>query len=199
MAKNLSLSSTVWKNDSGLMQIRRTPSYHFSPIRLAKNLECDSMLCWWGSGEITAETAAKILGKLGNVHQNSTKIYSLIVLRNLSLEYLAKIQMCTRLFITRAKGWKMPRCPPSGQMVDARSKILDGLGPSCCARRTEMRKDQAAIDKGHEVTVKLSPEAIEEGSEFMWIRGWTDKVNKATDTLDKTAVLQDRGAGFLRS
>lgn len=171
MAKNLSLSSTVWKNDSGLMQIRRTPSYHFSPIRLAKNLECDSTLCWWGSGEITAETAAKILGKLGNVHQNSTKTYSLIVLRNLSLEYLAKIQMCTRLFITRAKGWKMPRRPPSGQMVDARSKILDGLGTSCCARRTEMRKDQAAIDKGHEATMKLSPEAIEERSEFMWIRG----------------------------
>ena len=71
------------------------------------------------------------------------------------------------MFITRAKGWEMPKCPPSGQRVDAGSRILNGLGTSHCARRTEMRKDQAAIDKGHEVTVKLSPEAIEEGSEFM--------------------------------
>ena len=60
----------------------------------------------------------------------------------------------------------MPRWPPSGQMVDARSKILDGLGTSCCAR-TEMRKDQAAIDKGQEVTMKLSPTAKEERFEFM--------------------------------
>ena len=171
MAKNLNLSSTLWKNDSGLTQIRRTPSYHFSPIRLAKNLECDSTLCWWGSGGIIAETAAKILGELGNVHQNSTKIYSLIVLRNLSLEYLAKNTGVHKFFITRAKGWKMPKCPPSGQMVDARSRTLNGLGTSRCARRTEKRKDQTAIDNGQEVTMKLSPTAKEERFEFMWIRG----------------------------
>lgn len=91
----------------------------------------------------------------------------MIVLRNLSLEYLAKIQMCTRLFITRAKGWKMPRWPPSGQMVDARSRILNGLGTSRCARRTEKRKDEAAINNGQEVTMKLSPAAKEEQFEFM--------------------------------
>ena len=90
----------------------------------------------------------------------------MIVLRNLSLEYLAKIQVCTRLLITRAKGWKMPKCPPSGQMADARFRILDGLGNSRCAR-TEMREDQAAIDKGQQVTMKLSPVAKEERFEFM--------------------------------
>lgn len=61
----------------------------------------------------------------------------------------------------------MPKCPPSGLMADARFRILDGLGNSRCARRTEMRKDQAAIDKGQEVTMKLSPMAKEERFEFM--------------------------------
>lgn len=173
MAKNLGLSSALQKNDSGLMRIRRTLSYHFSLVRLAKKiLECDNTFCWWGSGEITAETAAKILGR--ETWQRSSKfhrLYSLIVLSNLPLEYLAKNTGVHKFFITRAKGWKMPRWPPSGQMVDARSRILNGLGTSRCARRTEKRKDEAAINNGQEVTMKLSPAAKEEQFEFMWIRG----------------------------
>ena len=91
----------------------------------------------------------------------------MIVLSNLPLEYLAKNTGVHKFFITRAKGWKMPKCPPSGQMVDARSRILNGLGTSCCARRTEKRKDEAAISNGQEVTMKLSPAAKEEQFEFM--------------------------------